>query len=100
MHGKASGACAWESQRAAGNRDPLLKGTCKITHALRHSEEALIRKEPGSDTVADLGEPPREAEGNWDSPWDIDAGCSHLGSSFYHEGTGAGHCTGVFSLAC
>lgn len=40
------GACARESQKATGNRDPLLKGACKIAHALRPSEAAVIWKKP------------------------------------------------------
>ena len=30
------------------------------------------------DSLADLGEPPRETGGNWDSSWDWDADRSHL----------------------
>ena len=48
---------------------PPLKSAHKISHALGPRAEAVIWKEPGSDLPADLGEPPREAGGNWSSPW-------------------------------
>ena len=63
---KASGS-VWESRRAVGNR-LLLKDTHKISHTLSPSTEAVIWKEPGSDPLADLREPPGAAGGNWDSP--------------------------------
>ena len=33
------------------------------------SAEEIIWKKPGSDPLAYLGEPLKEAEGNWDAPW-------------------------------
>lgn len=47
----------------------LLKGACKISHTLRPSTEAVIWKDPGSDLLAGLRKPLREAGGNWGSPW-------------------------------
>ena len=37
---------------------------CKISHILRPSTEGVIGKEPGSDSLDDLREPPQEAGGN------------------------------------
>ena len=66
-------------RRAGGLKETetlLLKGVCKNSFTPSTSTEAAIWKAPGSDQLADLGEPPREAGGNWDSPGDIDAGGS------------------------
>ena len=52
---------------AIGNRDYNLKGHMNISHAPKPSEKAVIRKKPGSDLYAYLGEPCREAGGNWNS---------------------------------
>ena len=65
---KASGAYFQERQRVYFNT-PLLKSTYKISHAPGPRTEAVSQKEPGSETLADLGEPCGEAGGNWDSPW-------------------------------
>ena len=60
--------------------------------------EAATGKEPGSDPLADLGEPLVEAGGDWNSPWDIDAAIS--GRSTHQEGAGAGkHHFRVFPVA-
>ena len=48
----------------------LLKGTHKNSHTMKPEIKAVIRKEPGSDTLPELGEPPVEAGGNWYSPWE------------------------------
>ena len=48
---------------------PLLKRAHRISCALRPKAEAVIWKEPGSDSPADLEDSPREAGSNWDSPW-------------------------------
>lgn len=40
--------------------------------------EAVIGKLPGSDTHADLGEPPREEEASRTHPGDTDTGGSHF----------------------
>ena len=64
----------FEIQQGLNSRDPekyrkqtwLIKCTHKISH-LESSTEAVIQKEPGSEQLADFGEPPREAGVNWDS---------------------------------
>ena len=48
-----------------------LKNSCKISHTLRPNREAGICEKPGSDTFADLAEPPGEAGGNHDKPQQI-----------------------------
>lgn len=40
----------------------------------------------GSDPLAYLGEPLKEAEGNWDDPGDIDAGDSDFGEPVPPQG--------------
>ena len=65
--------------RAVGNRDSTLKGTHKISHTPETRAETVIWKEPGSDPPADLEESPREAGGNWHSPW----GHRHWWQSFW-----------------
>lgn len=67
-----------------------LKGSNKVSHALRSSPEEVIWKELVSDPLADLGELLREAGGECISPRDLDAGSSHFGSLFYLEDTGMG----------
>ena len=67
-----------------------LKGSDKVSHTLRPSTEEVIWKELVSDPLADLGELPREAGGECNSPRDLDAASSHFGSLFYHEDTGMG----------
>ena len=42
-------------------------GAHKISHIPWPSTEAAVWKKPKSDTLADLGEPPREAGGKKDS---------------------------------
>ena len=42
----------------------FLMDMCKISHILRPSTEGVIGKEPGSDSLDDLREPPQEAGGN------------------------------------
>ena len=71
-------------------RASTLKGSHKVSHALRPSPEEVLWKELVSDPLADLGELPREAGGECISPRDLDAGSSHSGSLFYHEDTGMG----------
>ena len=66
---------------------PFLKGTLKISHTLGPRAEAVIWKEPRSDTLANLGETPREKGGNWSSPGDMDTGGSHSGELFYQVDT-------------
>ena len=51
-----------------GNRD-FTKRAHKISYTPGPRTEAVVRREPGSDLSADLGEPPREAGGNWSSFW-------------------------------
>ena len=53
--------------------------TCKTSHVLSPNAEAVIGKKPGSDPLADLGDPARGTGGNWDSPGDEDTGGSHIG---------------------
>ena len=46
----------------------LLKRSCNISHAPKSSTELVVWNMPGSDSLADLGEPPGETRGNWSSP--------------------------------
>ena len=46
----------------------LFKGH-KISHALGPRAEVVIWKEPGSHLPDNFDESPREARGNWSSPW-------------------------------
>ena len=41
----------------------------KISHPPSPSTEKVLWMKPGSDPLAYLGEPLKEAEGNWDAPW-------------------------------
>ena len=92
---KASRAWGQEGWRAVGNRNSLLKGTCKISHAPKPSTEAVLWDEPGSDH---LGEPPGESGGNQDSPGEQELAAAALGSLSYHKETGK-HFFGVLPLA-
>lgn len=47
----------------------LLKDSFKSSHAVSLRAEAIVWKEAYSDLLANLGEPPRETGGNWDTPW-------------------------------
>ena len=69
---KVSGTCFGEIQNVVGNRDSTLKGHTQNLTAPRLRAGTVIWKVPGSDLLADLGEPPKEAGGNWDSAGDID----------------------------
>ena len=66
---KVNGTYFQESQNIMGNRDGLLrKHTHNLTHSRSHSRISHL-KETGLHPPAALGEPTREAEGNWSSPW-------------------------------
>lgn len=47
----------------------LLKGSFKSSHAISLRAEAIVWKEAYSYLLANLGEPPSETGGNWDTPW-------------------------------
>lgn len=64
----------------------LLKGTYEMSQALRPKAEGILWKEPRSDLLDDLGEPPREAGDNWDTLWTLVAVI--FGNSYYHDNTG------------
>ena len=49
----------------------LLKSAHKISHIPSPSTETIVGKVPGSDPLADLGEPSGEARGNWEAPWGL-----------------------------
>ena len=90
---KTSRAYVWESQGAVGNTDSALKSVHKISHAPSPSTESVVWKEPGSDPLADLGEPPGEERGNWNSPLGKETlVAAILGSSFFRNNTAAGKC--------
>ena len=79
---------------------PLLKGIQNIPHPLGPRVEIVVWKEPGSELLPHLGEPPVEAGGNWSSTWDHNTGRSHLGSSLYHVDTDPGkRLFGILPLA-
>ena len=66
---EANRACVWENQRVVGNRDSALKTvTQNLTH-YRSSTEAVISKEPESDPLANVEEPPGKARGKWNFCW-------------------------------
>ena len=46
---------------------------------MRPGAEAVIWKEPGSDSLVDLVQPPKEAGGNWDLPLGTDISSIHFG---------------------
>lgn len=69
-----------------GKQTPLLKGAHKISHALGPRAEAVIWKEPESDSTADLRGPPGQTGGNWSSPGNIDTGGSHFGEHILPHG--------------
>lgn len=48
---------------------PLLKDIHKISHTSSPSTEEVVQKELVSGPLADLVEPPGEAEGKEDFPW-------------------------------
>ena len=48
--------------------------------------KAGVWKDPGSDQLTGLGEPPREARG-WDPPWGHTVGVDTWRSPFYHQET-------------
>ena len=59
-----------ESSRGLGEIEtPLQKGTHNISHVLGPRAETVIWREPGLDLLSYLGISPREAGGNWSSPW-------------------------------
>ena len=47
----------------------MLSAYHKISHALSLNAETAITKDPESNLLADLGEPPGKTGGNWDSLW-------------------------------
>lgn len=51
---------------------PLLKDIHKISHTSSPSTEEVVQKEPVSGPLADLVEPPGEAEGKEDFPWGVE----------------------------
>ena len=60
----------FRSPRGLGEIEiPLLKGAHKISHTPGTRAEAVIWKEPKSDSSVDLGESAKEAASNWSSPW-------------------------------
>lgn len=78
----------WRPVRLTFGRDkglweiviPFLKGTQKILHAPRPRADAVIWKESGSDSPADLiASPLRRQKATGAQPRDIDACGSHLG---------------------
>lgn len=75
-------ACEWESQRVVGKRDFSQRACTKVSHTLSANAEAFIRKEHGFNPLADLEETIREAGGNFEYPWDVDTGDSHLEELF------------------
>ena len=58
----------------------------KISYTPNPSTEAVIWKDPGSDSVADLREPPGEAEAIGTPARDIDTGSSHFGKLILSQG--------------
>ena len=86
----ASRAYVWKSWRVIGNKTLLLEGTCKIPHNLNSSTEAIIRKEPVLNALADLRESPGEAGGKWDTPWVHRHWQHHFWVPFLPWDTGAG----------
>ena len=84
--GKASGL--WEIAA------PLLEDTHKISHTPAPGAEAAMRKEPGSDPLAELAESPGE-EGRKELGLTVGTqmlAAAMWGTSFYHKDTGAGKC--------
>lgn len=65
----ASGAYKGKRQETVETETLLLNGVWKLSHALISSSETVISKKPGSDLLADLGEPCGEAEDNQSSSW-------------------------------
>ena len=61
---KASSVCIWESQRVIETETLFLQDMRKMSQVLRPRTEAVISKEPESDQLTDLREPPRKAGGN------------------------------------
>ena len=79
---KAHVAREWENQRVRGNRGFSQRACTKVSHTLSANAEASDGKEPGFNPLAGLEETIREAGGNFEHPWDIDTGDSHLEEIF------------------
>lgn len=60
---KTSGAYVWDSLRAPGNGDSILKDAHKMPCTPSPSAEEAVLKDPGSDPLADSRAPPKEAKG-------------------------------------
>ena len=75
----------------------LLRGSCRISQALRPKAEAVIRKDAGSDALAGLGAPPGETGGSEDPPPPHAPSTVEAvpGSSLYLEDAGAGNLSSV-----
>ena len=68
-------------RRATGLQETetlLLRGSCRISQALRPKAETVIRKDPGSDPLADLGETQEEVGEIGTCTGDTDIGSSHF----------------------
>ena len=87
---KTKGRHFWEKQRAVWNKHPLLNDTAKVSLAPPCRAEAVIRTEPVSEQLADLGEPPRKIGDKGDSSWREIQAEAMLGGSFYCEETDSG----------
>lgn len=78
---------------------PLLKDIHKISHTSSPSTEEVVQKELVSGPLADLVEPPGEAEGKEDFPGGGDTDSSYLGSSIHLSDTASDKCPfGILSL--
>ena len=56
---------------AVGNQDSALKGHEQKTQSPQSQHRDSSLKMLGSDPPADLGDPPGEAGGSWDSLWGL-----------------------------
>ena len=59
----------FQESQGYGKEILLLNGAHKISYTPGLRAEAVIWKKLESDSLADLREPPREEEDNWDSSW-------------------------------
>ena len=98
---KISRAHFWESQRAVGSSNSILKCVHKISHGPRPTAEAVIWKELKSDPCADLESLSERQEATGAHPEFVDTGSSHFGEFVLPHGYCAGKWYfGILPLSC
>ena len=86
---KDSRAYFWGNQMTERNRESTLNGCTQNLTCSRTRAEAVIWKEPGSDSPADLKSPLERQQATVVHPGYTDTGTAILGSLYYQVDTGA-----------